>query len=139
MGQSDSSAEMLEMISENEGKMGSCDKQFDDKDSDKMCLKDKLSLEERLTAAEKLALEERLGHLAGTSSHHSSQILLYKPQNADVRNNTAGSFDDSVTHKDFAKRIINLKNTAAASVSRTLQPSPHVDRGGSGDVLTILV
>lgn len=150
LGQSDSSSEMLEMISESK------DKQLEEKDAGK-CSKDKLSLEERLTAAEKLSLGERLGQLgqlgqlsqlgqlAGSSSHHSSQILLYKAQNAEVRNNTAGAFDDSVTHKDFAKRVINLKNTAPAPVTRTLQPSPHVDRGGPkgqggpGDVLTILV
>ncbi|KAL0270169.1 UNVERIFIED_CONTAM: hypothetical protein PYX00_007661 [Menopon gallinae] len=137
LGQSHSSSEMLEMISEKEGK---CDKKFEEKDTEKLCVKEKLSLEERLTAAEKLALEERLGHLAGTSSHHSSQTLLFKPQNAEVRNNTAGTFDDAVAHKDFAKRIINLKNATAAPAPRTLQqPSPQVDRGGPGDELTILV
>lgn len=137
LGQSHSSSEMLEMISEKEGK---CDKKFEEKDTEKLCMKEKLSLEERLTAAEKLALEERLGHLAGTSSHHSSQTMLFKPQNAEVRNNTAGTFEDAVAHKDFAKRIINLKNATAAPAPRTLQqPSPQVDRGGPGDELTILV
>lgn len=132
---SDTSSEMLEMIMENNSKAeckdlkGSVEK-----------LKEKLSLEERLAAADKLALEERLGQLAGSGSPRSSQILLYKPQNLDVRNNTAGNFEDSVAHKDFAKSIINLKNSGAGPASRTLQQlSPHVDRGGSVDVLTILV
>lgn len=136
LGASESNSEMLEMITENDLKSdcrdgkGSCEK-----------FMEKLSLEERLTAAEKLTLEERLGHLAGSSSHRSSQILLYKPQNTDVRNNTTGTFEDSLGHKDFAKSIINLKNAAAGPASRTLhQPSPQVDRGGPAtDVLTILV
>lgn len=64
---------------------------------------------------------------------HTSQILLYKPQNAHARNNTAGSFHDSPS-KDF-KRVINLNSGAPGP--RTLLPSPHVDRGG--DPPTVLV
>lgn len=138
LGASASSSEMLEMITENdlksdnkEGLKGSCEK-----------LKEKMLLEERLTAAEKLTLEERLGQLATSSTHRSSQILLYKPQNTDVRNNTAGTFEDSSSHKDFSKSIINLKNSGSSTVSRTLQqPTPQVDRGGPPpvDILTILV
>ncbi|KAK6621484.1 hypothetical protein RUM44_001291 [Polyplax serrata] len=135
LGASDTSSEMLEMITENDLKserregVSSCEK-----------LMDKLSVEERLTAAEKLSLEERFGQLAGSSSHRSSQVLLYKQQNTDMRNNTAGTFEDSPGRKDFSKSIINLKNAVVGPGNRTLQqPSPQVDRGGPGDVLTILV
>ncbi|XP_066997092.2 protein jagged-1b [Anabrus simplex] len=66
-------------------------------------------------------------------THRNSQILLFKAQNPDVRKNTA-AFDDTSAHKDFAKRIINLK--VLPPVQRTLQPS-QVDRGG--EVLTVIV
>lgn len=39
--------------------------------------------------------------------HRSSQILLYKAQNADMRKNTVGSIDSP--HKDFGKRAINCQ------------------------------
>ncbi|XP_049960051.1 protein jagged-1b [Schistocerca serialis cubense] len=68
------------------------------------------------------------------STHRNSQILLYKAQNPDVRKNTAATFDDVGTHKDFAKRIINLKTQPP--VQRTLHSS-QIDR--SGDVLTVIV
>lgn len=72
------------------------------------------------------------------SAHRSSQILLFKAQNPDVRKNTAATFDDAGAHKDFAKRIINLK--VLPPVQRTLQP-PQCERngGGGGDVLTVIV
>lgn len=67
------------------------------------------------------------------SAHRNSQVLLFKAQNPDVRKNTA-AFEDVGHHKDFAKRIINLK--VLPQVQRTLSPS-QVDRGG--DVLTVIV
>lgn len=68
-----------------------------------------------------------------TMHHRNSQILLYKAQNSDIRKNTAAAFDDAGAHKDFAKRIINLK--VLPPVQRTLHP----DRTGGGDVLTVIV
>lgn len=38
-------------------------------------------------------------------THRGSQILLYKAQNIDMRNNTVGSIESP--HKDFGKRSIN--------------------------------
>ena len=71
------------------------------------------------------------------TAHRSSQILLFKAQNPDVRKNTATTFDDAGAHKDFAKRIINLK--VLPPVQRTSQ-SPQGERnGGAGDVLTVIV
>ena len=70
-------------------------------------------------------------------AHRSSQILLFKAQNPDVRKNTATTFDDAGAHKDFAKRIINLK--VLPPVQRTSQ-SPQGERNGvGGDVLTVIV
>lgn len=60
-------------------------------------------------------------------AHRSSQIMLYKAQNPDVRKNTA-AFDDSSGHKDFTKSIINVNK------QRTLQNS-----AAGTDVLTVLV
>ncbi|CAH1364291.1 protein jagged-1b isoform X1 [Tenebrio molitor] len=60
-------------------------------------------------------------------AHRSSQIMLYKAQNPDVRKNTA-AFDDSSGHKDFSKSIINVNK------QRTSQ-----NTSGSADVLTVLV
>lgn len=40
-----------------------------------------------------------------TKASHSSQILLYKAQNLDMRKNTVASIESS--HKDFGKRSIN--------------------------------
>lgn len=72
------------------------------------------------------------------SGHRSSQILLFKAQNPDVRKNTATTFDDAGAHKDFAKRIINLK--VLPPLQRTLQPSQgERNGGGGGDVLTVIV
>ncbi|KAL1513034.1 hypothetical protein ABEB36_002517 [Hypothenemus hampei] len=62
-------------------------------------------------------------------AHRSSQILLYKAQNPDVRKNTA-PFDDSSGHKDFSKNIINVNK------QRTLQQNTN---SASADVLTVLV
>lgn len=61
-------------------------------------------------------------------AHRSSQIMLYKAQNPDVRKNTA-AFDDSSGHKDFSKSIINVNN------KRTSQNTPQ----NSSDILTVLV
>ncbi|ERL84028.1 protein serrate-like [Dendroctonus ponderosae] len=61
-------------------------------------------------------------------AHRSSQIMLYKAQNPDVRKNTA-PFDDSSGHKDFSKNIINVNK------QRTLQQNTSA----SADVLTVLV
>lgn len=60
-------------------------------------------------------------------THRSSQIMLYKAQNPDVRKNTA-AFDDSSGHKDFSKSIINVNK------QRTSQQNTN-----SADVLTVLV
>lgn len=60
-------------------------------------------------------------------AHRSSQIMLYKAQNPDVRKNTA-AFDDSSGHKDFSKSIINVNK------QRTSQQNAN-----SADVLTVLV
>lgn len=62
-------------------------------------------------------------------AHRSSQIMLYKAQNPDVRKNTA-PFDDSSGHKDFTKNIINVNK------QRTLQQQ---NASASADVLTVLV
>nr|CAD7458158.1 unnamed protein product [Timema tahoe] len=70
-----------------------------------------------------------------SSPRRNSQILLFKAQSPDVRKNTA-AFDDIGPHKDFAKRVINLK--VLPSVQRTFQPPCEVDRGG-GDMLTVIV
>nr|CAD7407711.1 unnamed protein product [Timema cristinae] len=70
-----------------------------------------------------------------SSPCRNSQILLFKAQSPDVRKNTA-AFDDIGPHKDFAKRIINLK--VLPSVQRTFQSPCEVDRGG-GDMLTVIV
>lgn len=69
-------------------------------------------------------------------THRNSQIMLYKAQNPDVRKNTA-AFDDTTTHKDFSKSVINVNK------QRTLphpqqQPQQNVS-GGANDVLTVLV
>ncbi|XP_044744621.1 protein jagged-1b isoform X2 [Coccinella septempunctata] len=61
-------------------------------------------------------------------AHRSSQIMLYKAQNPDVRKNTA-AFDDSSGHKDFSKSIINVNK------QRTSQNTSQ----NSSDVLTVLV
>ncbi|CAG9863615.1 unnamed protein product [Phyllotreta striolata] len=67
------------------------------------------------------------------SAHRSSQIMLYKAQNPDVRKNTA-AFDDSSGHKDFSKNIINVNK------QRTLQQQhQQQQQSGSADVLTVLV
>lgn len=60
-------------------------------------------------------------------AHRSSQIMLYKAQNPDVRKNTA-AFDNSSGHKDFSKSIINVNK------QRTSQQN-----SSSADVLTVLV
>lgn len=65
-----------------------------------------------------------------SSAHRSSQIMLYKAQNPDVRKNTA-AFDDSSGHKDFSKSIINVNK------QRTSQQ--NVNTSASADVLTVLV
>ncbi|KAK9874000.1 hypothetical protein WA026_002348 [Henosepilachna vigintioctopunctata] len=61
-------------------------------------------------------------------AHRSSQIMLYKAQNPDVRKNTA-AFDNSSGHKDFSKNIINVNK------QRTSQNTSQ----NSADVLTVLV
>lgn len=63
-------------------------------------------------------------------THRSSQILLYKPQNPDVRKNTA-AFDDSMAHKDFSKSVIN--------VHKSMQRTSQHGNSNSADVLTVLV
>lgn len=65
-----------------------------------------------------------------SSAHRSSQIMLYKAQNPDVRKNTA-AFDDSSGHKDFSKSIINVNK------QRTSQQNVNTSAGA--DVLTVLV
>lgn len=65
-------------------------------------------------------------------AHRSSQIMLYKAQNADVRKNTA-AFDDTISHKDFSKSVINVN---VNKQQRTSQPNVG---GSGGDVLTVLV
>ena len=42
------------------------------------------------------------------TQNRGSQILFYKPQNADMRKNTVGSIESP--HKDFGKRSINCKS-----------------------------
>ncbi|XP_063231226.1 protein jagged-1b [Bacillus rossius redtenbacheri] len=63
-------------------------------------------------------------------SPRRSRILLYKARGPDVRNNTA-AFDDAGAHKDFGKRVINLR--VLPPVQRTLQPAP------GGEMLTVIV
>lgn len=60
--------------------------------------------------------------------HRSSQIMLYKAQNPDVRKNTA-AFDDSSGHKDFTKSVINVNK----------QRTPQHNSSAGTDVLTVLV
>lgn len=61
-------------------------------------------------------------------AHRSSQIMLYKAQNPDVRKNTA-AFDDSSGHKDFSKSIINVNK----------QRTSQQNTSASADVLTVHV
>lgn len=65
-----------------------------------------------------------------TNAHRGSQILLFKPQNPDVRNNTAGVFDDVATHKDFGKRVINMNVLPSSGTSSNSSPA---------EILTVLV
>ncbi|XP_065167947.1 protein jagged-1b-like [Atheta coriaria] len=65
-------------------------------------------------------------------AHRSSQIMLYKAQNPDVRKNTA-AFDDSSGHKDFSKSVINVNKP------RTSSQHTHGCGSASADVLTVLV
>lgn len=60
-----------------------------------------------------------------SKSHRSSQILLYKAQNPDMRKNTVGSIESP--HKDFGKRAINC------------QPIPATPAIVDSDVLTVHV
>lgn len=70
---------------------------------------------------------------ARAHAHRGSQILLYKAQNPDIRNNTAGVFDDVTAHKDFGKRVINMN----------VLPSGSSNSGNNAhsptEVLTVLV
>lgn len=66
-------------------------------------------------------------------AHRGSQMLLYKAQNPDIRNNTAGVFDDVTAHKDFGKRVINmnvLPSSSSNSANNVHSPT---------EVLTVLV
>nr|CAI5869526.1 unnamed protein product [Callosobruchus analis] len=82
-----------------------------------------LKLHDAAASAAKMA--EDLDGLSG--AHRSSQIMLYKAQNPDVRKNTA-AFDDSSGHKDFSKNIINVNKQRTSHQSST-----------SADMLTVLV
>lgn len=94
------SSEMLEMISEVEGARKS------------------------MMVAGPSHHDKNMGDNGLNPAHRSSQIMLYKAQNPDVRKNTA-AFDDSSGHKDFSKSIINVNK------QRTLQSADNV--------LTVLV
>lgn len=87
-------------------------------------------LSEAGNSAEGLVLSSPSGSRA--NAHRGSQILLYKAQNPDVRNNTAGVFDDVTAHKDFGKRVINMNVLPGSGGGG--------DRGSSpAEVLTVLV
>lgn len=47
------------------------------------------------------------------ATHRSSQILLYKAQNSDMRKNIVGSLESP--HKDFGKRSINCQSVPPSS------------------------
>lgn len=110
----ESSSEMLEMISEVENP-GS--------------RKTVLVLPGTSGSETTLKLSESMTLDGLSPAHRSSQIMLYKAQNPDVRKNTA-PFDDSSGHKDFTKNIINVNK------QRTLQQQ---NTSASADVLTVLV
>lgn len=106
----ENSSEMLEMISEAE-----C--------SGRRLVLPGTSSDNTLKLNENLKLSDGLN-----PAHRSSQIMLYKAQNPDVRKNTA-AFDDSSGHKDFSKSVINVNK----------QRTSQQNTSASADVLTVLV
>ncbi|XP_072376666.1 protein jagged-2 [Diabrotica undecimpunctata] len=116
----DSSSEMLEMISE-----------IDCPGSRKTML----VLPSTSASDTALKLHEGVKGTEGlNSAHRSSQIMLYKAQNPDVRKNTA-AFDDSSGHKDFSKNIINVNKQRTSQHQQQQQQQQN----SSADVLTVLV
>ncbi|XP_066257423.1 protein jagged-1b [Euwallacea similis] len=109
----ESSSEMLEMISEVECP-GS--------------RKTMLVLPGTSASENSLKLSDSMTLDGLSTAHRSSQIMLYKAQNPDVRKNTA-PFDDSSGHKDFSKNIINVNK----------QRTQQQNTSASADVLTVLV
>ncbi|XP_060530612.1 protein jagged-1-like [Cylas formicarius] len=109
----ETSSEMLEMISEVE---------CPNSRKTMLVLPGTSGSENNLKLHETMTLGDGL-----SPAHRSSQIMLYKAQNPDVRKNTA-AFDDSSGHKDFSKSIINVNK------QRTMH-----NTSASADVLTVLV
>lgn len=85
-------------------------------------------------------------------AHRNSQIMLYKAQNPDVRKNTVAAFDDTTTHKDFNKSVINVNKQRTSNTlpqqqqqqqtvqqSATQQPQQPQQNTNGNDVLTVLV
>lgn len=79
--------------------------------------------------------------------HRSSQIMLYKAQDPDVRKNTA-AFDDATAHKDFSKTVINVNKrpsstlpnaSSASSGMQQQQQQQQTSNQQPNDVLTVLV
>lgn len=116
----DSSSEMLEMISEVDCP-GSRKTMMvlpgTSSDTNTLKLNDGVKISDNIKLGDGLS-----------PAHRSSQIMLYKAQNPDVRKNTA-AFDDSSGHKDFSKSIININK----------QRTSQQNTSGSVDVLTVLV
>ncbi|KAJ8952596.1 hypothetical protein NQ318_004143 [Aromia moschata] len=71
-----------------------------------------LKLNEGVKISENIKLGDGL-----SPAHRSSQIMLYKAQNPDVRKNTA-AFDDSSGHKDFSKNIINFLSKGQCNINK---------------------
>lgn len=88
-------------------------------------------LSEAGMSSDSIVLSSPSGSRAHT--HRGSQILLYKAQNPDIRNNTAGVFDDVTAHKDFGKRVINM-NVLPSSGNNVGSNS-----NSPAEVLTVLV
>lgn len=93
----------------------------------------RVSVVRPLSAASSAEMLEMIcGEADSKGGPSSSQVLLLKTQNADVRKNTVS--DTSSPNKDFTCKRINLK--VVPPVQRTL--SPNSERS-SIDVLTVLV
>ncbi|XP_065372234.1 protein serrate [Calliphora vicina] len=67
----------------------------------------------------------------------SSQILLHKTQNSDMKKNTVGSIDSP--RKDFGKRSINCKSMPPPPSSSSSTVTTAVTECNDSEILTVLV
>ncbi|TMW42738.1 hypothetical protein DOY81_012181, partial [Sarcophaga bullata] len=67
----------------------------------------------------------------------SSQILLHKTQNSDMKKNTVGSIDSP--RKDFGKRSINCKPMPPPTATATVTTTVAVAECNDSEILTVLV